>query len=70
MVSLLLQHGMPIDRTGNNGWTALHYAAEYQHPGVVTMLIAEGASPQARDLNGKCPYDYARTDELRDLLQY
>jgi len=43
IVSVLLQHGIPVDVLGDDGYTALHNAALHGDPGVVRVLLAAGA---------------------------
>lgn len=68
IMALILQvaHRMPtlrsyMNRGGCNhiedGKTPLHLACELSHSEAVTMLLGNGASPQAEDRNGMTPLD-------------
>ncbi len=52
-VSMLLMHQAEINRTDNNGWTALHFAASNGHLETLDLLTAMGA-----DLNLKTSEDW------------
>ncbi|MBT8250004.1 MAG: ankyrin repeat domain-containing protein [Acidimicrobiia bacterium] len=45
---LLLDAGADIQQVGVNGFTPLHYAAAYQTPDLVQLLLDRGADPDAR----------------------
>ena len=36
-------------------WTCLHYAAEYGHPNIITLLIENGADLDPKDIYGHTP---------------
>lgn len=48
-------------RAAEDGWgrTALHFAAEYGHEAVISLLLREGASPSCRTTLGKTPIHFA-----------
>ena len=48
----LLGHGAGLERTDVRGWTPLIHAARDNHGDVVAMLLAQGANPNARGLDG------------------
>lgn len=45
---LLLDAGADIQQVGVNGFTPLHYAAAYQTPDLVQLLLERGADPNVR----------------------
>ncbi len=55
VVSLLLEHGVPIDATDSALRTALHDACDHDNILVVSVLLHHGAFPGARDINGSTP---------------
>ena len=62
LVSLLVQARVNVDATGNHGATALHLAARFLHGRTndcVDVLLARGASVNARDRHGRTPFDMA-----------
>ncbi len=46
-------------RDGSERWTALHYAIEHDHPGVLRALIAAGADVNAAASKGWTPLHHA-----------
>jgi ankyrin repeat protein len=51
-VELLLRAGLDVDKQGDMGYTALHYA---RTPEIVECLLAYGASPNIKSEFGKLP---------------
>ena len=45
----------------------LHWAAKYDHPPVVKLLLAKGADPNVKNRNGKMPLD--RWPELVEIVK-
>ena len=70
MVSLLVQARVNVDATGNHGATALHLAARFLHGRTndcVDVLLANGASVNARDSSGETPFDVALSHHCRRM---
>ncbi|WP_353289347.1 ankyrin repeat domain-containing protein [Wolbachia endosymbiont (group A) of Paraperithous gnathaulax] len=44
IAKVLLKHNADINTKNNEGRTALHYAAKYNHQELVELLLAHGAS--------------------------
>jgi len=60
MVDLLIASGIDADyRSSARSATALHYAAAFGHERVVRLLIAHGSDPDATDIEGIRPLQYA-----------
>jgi ankyrin repeat protein len=56
----LIERGARVDRPDKRGWTTLHYAVSRGvAPAVVEALLERGASPNARDAEGRTPLDVA-----------
>ena len=51
-VDRMLREGMPVDVSGGNGFTALHYATLFNRTDVIKRLVDEGA-----DVNRQTRYD-------------
>ncbi|KAF6770766.1 hypothetical protein AHF37_10503 [Paragonimus kellicotti] len=51
-----------------NGWTALHWAAQRCHADIVELLLDHGASRSAEDLRGDMPCDVTNDLGLRECL--
>ena len=58
-----------LDAKSNRHQTALFAAAQINHQGLVSMLIAVGANPTIRDVDGKTALDFATSPEVRALLE-
>jgi len=50
------------------GFTALHYALLADHLEIVRALLEAGANPVAENQLGHKPSDYARDNDVRELL--
>jgi uncharacterized protein len=64
-VQLLIDAGVPLDHVNDSGWTALLEAVVYgdgsqRYQDVVGRLVAAGADPDIRDLQGRTALDNAR----------
>ncbi len=55
----LLQEGVPVDATQPDGTTALHWAARWNQPGIVTSLLQAGADVDAANRYGVTPLSLA-----------
>lgn len=60
MVRLLLEHHAYIDAESPNKTTPLMMAAHYGTPGVVKLLLEEGADPMLKNEQGLTAIDFAR----------
>ena len=67
MVSLLVQSGVHVDATTNNGgFTPLHIAArEDSRANCVEVLLAAGAALDVRSDSGRTPLDMALDQNIR-----
>ncbi|MCE7873811.1 ankyrin repeat domain-containing protein [bacterium CPR1] len=59
LARLLLERGAQVNARSINQWTPLHYAAEANNPGMITLLISRGAEPNAVDSDGNTPLHLA-----------
>ena len=55
----LLQEGVPVDATQPDGTTALHWAARWNQPDIVTLLLQAGAGVDAANRYGVTPLSLA-----------
>ena len=56
IMSILVEAGANVDAADVHGWTALHFAIGH---GCVEVLLAAGASPNLREVNGRTPFGIA-----------
>ena len=72
IVKILLNAGMDVNASDNDGRTPLYAAASgfmleefgFEHSDVITMLVTHGADLYHRDKNGDTPLEYAREGEF------
>ncbi|GMH76270.1 hypothetical protein TL16_g07020 [Triparma laevis f. inornata] len=55
----LIEGGADIKMAGSTGATTLHLASWFGKKIIVETLLANGAVPDAKDENGKTPFDYS-----------
>ena len=73
LISLLVQARVNLDARSNVGTTALHRAArvsDKRAEDCVDVLLAGGASVNARDSSGETPLDVALSHHCRRVLPY
>ena len=61
--------GADIDATGNDGRTALIYAARNGHLDAIKTLAGLGADVNAANKQGETAWDLAKNDETRKTLE-
>jgi ankyrin repeat protein len=66
---MLIDAGADVNVQDEWGKTSLHMAANNGSVEIARMLIGAGARKDIRDDEGKFPYDFARTEELKKLLK-
>jgi len=69
ILKLLIDAKVELDIQDNDGWTALHWAATRGITKNAQILVDAGARKDIPDIEGKFPYDYAYTQELKNLLK-
>eukprot|EP01083_Nonionella_stella_P180885 646319_1 len=55
---------------GEQGHTALHLAAKFNYPDIVTLLLRFGASPSPVTRDQKRAIDIAASNEIRELIRF
>lgn len=69
VIKMLLQYGADINAKDNKGRTALMYAAAFnENPEVISLLLERGAKANIRDVKGKKAADYAKDEQIIDML--
>jgi ankyrin repeat protein len=61
VVKALVESGAQVEGSSFDGRTALMMAAMFNRVEIVDYLISKGADPKAKDANGVCALDAART---------
>ena len=57
ILSILLKYEAPVNTKDKNGWTALHYFAQYQNnPKTIAIFISNGANIDSTEKNGFTPF--------------
>jgi ankyrin repeat protein len=54
-ISFLISAGLDVNKSGDMGFTALHYAYDGKHRWVIDFLLNNGASVKLRNEFGKLP---------------
>lgn len=65
----LVEAGANVNARGPGGKTALHFAAEYNQPGIVVGLLESGADAGAMDDSGATPAMVARRKGLGEVMR-
>ena len=66
--SLIEQYDVDIDMKGWRERTPLHCACNFNNANIVKYLISKGANQNAKDTNGKPPYELTTNEEIRSLF--
>ncbi|ORZ32602.1 hypothetical protein BCR44DRAFT_83244 [Catenaria anguillulae PL171] len=69
LVTLFLDLGASLSHADNDGNTALHHAAAYNHFSIVALLVARGANFMVRNRKRWTPLDYAYSETLQAFFQ-
>src|SRR5262249_20076282 len=65
----LVQAGCDVNAADNNGRTPLMYAARYNRPTAVQLLLKRGADIKARDNDGMTALDLAKKFENQEVIK-
>ena len=66
---MLIDAGADVNIQTNFGSTALHYCASRNYLEIARMLIDAGADKTIPTNDENLPYEYAQTQELKELLK-
>ena len=69
IAKMLIDAGADVNIQHSRGWTPLHIFTFYNHSGIVGMLLDAGADKTIPSNDGRLPYDFAKTQELKELLK-
>ncbi len=69
LVHLLIESGADLDRQERSaGWSALLWAAKDGRRVSIAILLAHGANPNLRDLDGRNAHDWVRANGHEEIL--
>jgi ankyrin repeat protein len=68
IAKMLIDAGADVNIQHSRGWTPLHIFTFYNHSRIVRMLLDAGADKTISDNEGRLPYEFAKTQELKELL--
>lgn len=68
-MELLIDYGADYDLQDILGNTALMFATRLSNIEAVKLLLTRGANPHLKNERGQTAYDYAETDEIKDLIK-
>jgi hypothetical protein len=66
-MKILLEHGVELDATNENGDTATHMAARTMYTSLVRLLVKAGADKDIQNKQGKTALDEAYSSPLRSM---
>ena len=69
MARILLEFGADLNARDVEGWTPLHAAAATGNLHMINLLLDEGASLTAINLDDKMPVDVSADADIRYILQ-
>ena len=69
IMQAFLDHGMNIDVKNRNGWTPLMNASYYRHKDIVQLLLDHNADIDLKNNEGETAPDWAKTDEIKEMIQ-
>ena len=70
IIEEIVKYGNGIDKTDNNGQTALHLAAKYNKLDSVKELIRLNANPNIKDNSSLTPIDIAEFEGYEDIYEF
>lgn len=68
-IALLIQHGIDVDATNNEGATALFMAAFMGHYDAVDQLLSLDAASKIKHQNGDTAQDWARRQRHMEIVE-
>lgn len=66
----LIRRGCPVNVADDDGYTPLHWAAEYGHRALVQTLLQKGADPNARTRSGWNAMDLSKAEGHREVEEF
>ena len=69
LAQILLEFGAELNARDIEGWTPLHAAAATGNLQMINLLLDEGASLTAINLDDKMPVDVSADSDIRYILQ-
>jgi ankyrin repeat protein len=69
IVEELIALKVEVNATNDIGWTPLHFAACKRYLDLVRVLLNNGAKVDAQDNGDQMPFDLAKNEEIKAILQ-
>ncbi len=67
---VLLESNCAINKTDKQGWTALHWGIDRDHPEIVQLLIDKGARTDILSHRGELPASRAKSLRVKDIVKH
>ena len=67
---VLLESNCAVNKTDKQGWTALHWGIDRDHPDIVQLLIDKGARTDILSHRGELPASRAKSMRVKDIVKH
>jgi ankyrin repeat protein len=67
---VLLESNCAINKTDKQGWTALHWGIDRDHPEIVQLLIDKGARTDILSYRGESAASRAKSIRVKDIVKH
>lgn len=67
---VLLESNCAVNKTDKQGWTALHWGIDRDHPDIVQLLIDKGARTDILSRRGESAASRAKSMRVKDIVKH
>ncbi len=67
---VLLESNCAVNKTDKQGWTALHWGIDRDHPDIVQLLIDKGARTDILSRRGELPASRVKSMRVKDIVKH